>query len=218
MALPDRLFVSTDGALYDTAAEDWSRRAPVRRRYNILTSEVTDMQDVKAALRHGPYAFPGGYPHYFVTRDGVALSFDSVRKMLYQVADDFQHDASTGWRIAAIVPNFEDDDLVCDHSGEKIPSAYGAGDESQDDDAPMAWAVGANVSGFMPDSEPVHYADWTDARRGLIDLIGQAREAYEEDSAEDAAFQTMLDALRAVPDEAEFNWGAVGYRWWLERL
>jgi hypothetical protein len=31
-------------------------------------------------LEAGPYAFPGGYPRFFITADGEALSFESARK------------------------------------------------------------------------------------------------------------------------------------------
>ena len=27
-----------------------------------------------------PYAWPGGYPRYFITNDGVALSYDAARE------------------------------------------------------------------------------------------------------------------------------------------
>ena len=77
------------------------------------------------ALDAGPYAWPGGYPVYFITHDGAALSFEAVREQFAQVVWDFINDASTGWRVCACEINYENDDLTCDHTGELIESAYG---------------------------------------------------------------------------------------------
>ena len=30
------------------------------------------------SLEYGPYAWPGGYPLFFITKDGAALSFDAA--------------------------------------------------------------------------------------------------------------------------------------------
>lgn len=130
MPLPAHLFASDDGHLYDTRDPDWSKRPPLRSRYkqHFGRGAPVTLSDVKAALRAGPYAWPGGYPLYFVTRDGAALSFEAVTEQFLNVAWDFLKDASTGWRIDGLATNEENGDLYCDHSGKKIPAAYG-GDE-----------------------------------------------------------------------------------------
>ena len=129
--LPGHLFVSSgDGSLYDTREEGWSGKRPVRLHYN-GHFPIEGLRDVKACLRAGPYAWPGGYPLYFVTRDGAALSFDAAMKQFHSVASDFLDDCSTGWRIVACQVNYEDADLTCDHTGKRIPSAYG--DDDNDD-------------------------------------------------------------------------------------
>lgn len=71
--------------------------------------------DVKRALKAGPYAWPGGYPQFFLMRDGAALSFEAMRER-------FREEARS---VAAIAINWEDDSLTCDHTGKLIPSAYG---------------------------------------------------------------------------------------------
>ncbi|UTU07692.1 hypothetical protein CcrC1_gp007 [Caulobacter phage C1] len=211
MALPEHLFIADHGDLYDTRVEGWSAKAPLRRAYRVALPKIESMGHVKAALRYGDTTDLGGYPLYFVTRDGAALSFESARKMLYQIALDFQADASTGWRIAAVQINYEDGDLRCDHSGERIPCAY-------NDPEVMAWASGSNVSGFMPDNEPSHHATWEEARDALKQDIEFAREACEEGSEEDGQFAHVLDVLATLQEGAEFNYGANGYRWWVEKL
>lgn len=137
MSLPAHLFVSSDGALYDMRDANWNKRPPVRRYYTSPRGaegpKGWTLTDVKAALRAGPYTDVGGYPLYFVTRDGAALSFEAAREQFRQVAWDFLKDASTGWRIDGLEINYEDFDLRCDHTGARIPAAY-EDDDGQPDE------------------------------------------------------------------------------------
>lgn len=54
---------------------------------------------IKGYLRNGAYAWPGGYPIYYVTRDGGVLCPDCVRKNWSQVVYDHLHKCNTGWRV-----------------------------------------------------------------------------------------------------------------------
>ena len=81
-------------------------------------------QELKQALRAGPYAWPGGYPLYFITSDGEPLSFAAVRENYRQVLDAMRHGNRDGWGVVAITANWEDGELYCAHTGERIPSAY----------------------------------------------------------------------------------------------
>ena len=126
MAMKEHYFISdSDGALYDTRDAGWSS-APLRPNYKWHHSEIETVADLKATLRAGAYAWPGGYPLFFATADGAALSFTTARKefrtIASAIADD---DKSGGWRIEACGINFENGGLVCGHSGETIESAYG---------------------------------------------------------------------------------------------
>jgi hypothetical protein len=86
-----------------------------------MTMKLTE---IKRELRDGPYAWPGGYPKFFITYDGAALSFAAVREQFREVCwASLNHD-DTGWLIEAVDINYEDAGLVCDHTGERIPSAY----------------------------------------------------------------------------------------------
>ncbi len=122
--LPGYMFISSvDGALHDTRDSCWSSR-PLRENYCRTYGAIESVADLKATLRAGEHAWPGGYPLYFVTADGAALSFDSARKEFRQIADSISHGWSDGWRIVASAINYEDSELFCDHSGERIPAAY----------------------------------------------------------------------------------------------
>lgn len=91
--------------------------------------------DFNKALESGPYAWPGMYPLYFVTADGAALSWQAAIEEQNLIRDSiidhpFNGDRwpvySDGWRVVAMEVNYEDDDLYCDHTGEKIESAHGS--------------------------------------------------------------------------------------------
>lgn len=125
--IPDHLFVgdSTNGALYDTRQPDWSRKAPLRPIYRYTFATIENAAQLKATLRNGAYACPGGYPLFFITADGAALSFEAVRaelrQCLYSLHTSNRRD---GWHIVACDINYEDGELYCAHSGERIESAY----------------------------------------------------------------------------------------------
>jgi hypothetical protein len=81
--------------------------------------------DLKQALRAGPYAWPGGYPLFFLTADGSVLSFAAVREELRQVLCAVrQPGTDPWWEIVAIGTNWEEPDLCCEHTGQLIPCAY----------------------------------------------------------------------------------------------
>jgi hypothetical protein len=124
---PAHMFISdSDGGLYDTRRANWSAD-PIRPAYRKTFASIETPQQLLATLRAGEFAWPGGYPKFFVTSDGAALSFASVLRQLPSVLSairDFQND---GWRVIGCQINWEDCELTCDHSGERIASAYGEG-------------------------------------------------------------------------------------------
>lgn len=68
------------------------------------------------------YAWPGGYPVYYVTKDCGVLCPDCARMAdregLTGDPDDSQ------WFIVGTDINWEDPDLTCDHCSKRIESAY----------------------------------------------------------------------------------------------
>ncbi len=80
---------------------------------------------IKFRLRIGQYAWTGGYPLYFITSDGAALSYRAVRENWREVVSaHLSNDTRCGWHIAGVEINYEDPDLYCEHTGERIESAY----------------------------------------------------------------------------------------------
>ena len=90
--------------------------------------EINSISDFRAAVRNGPYAWPGGYPLFFVMDDCGVMSFEvaarrgTTRRLILESLRDNLND---GWRPVAIEINYDNNDLYCCISGNKIESAYG---------------------------------------------------------------------------------------------
>lgn len=97
----------------------------LRENYCYHHGIIRSVADLKASIRAGKHAWPGGYPLYFYTSDGAALSFEAVEENFRQVADSVRNKLNDGWRVIGCDINYEDADLVCAHTGEKIECAYG---------------------------------------------------------------------------------------------
>lgn len=121
---PSHLFVGCSGELYDTRRQNWAELPPLRAIYERQFSKIKTAAQLKATLRAGECAWPGGYPLYFITSDGGALAFATVRDNLRAVLDSIKTRAGDGWRVVACEVNWEDPDLYDDHTGERIASAY----------------------------------------------------------------------------------------------
>lgn len=89
------------------------------------------LRDIKEAIRQ-PYAWPGGYPQYFVCADGEPLSIKDARENWREIAHTHILTAKHGpkgysdpqWTIVACEVNWEDQHLFSAHSGEAIECAY----------------------------------------------------------------------------------------------
>jgi hypothetical protein len=70
-----------------------------------------------------PYQWPGGYPRFFITADAESMSFAAAREnqKLVEAAMD---DPTSDWRVIGCDVNWEDDAMVCVHTGERIECAY----------------------------------------------------------------------------------------------
>ena len=85
---------------------------------------IKTISDFRRAYRHGPCAWPGGYPLYFITSDGGALSFEAVKQERRNILDSIATGCDDGWRVVGMDINYEDGNLFCDHLNERIESAY----------------------------------------------------------------------------------------------
>ncbi len=87
---------------------------------------IKSVGDFRKAIRSGPYAWPGGYPIYFVTADGEALSFSAAKAEKRNILEALaSKDINSSWMICGADINWESNDLFCGHTGKQIESAYG---------------------------------------------------------------------------------------------
>ena len=75
-------------------------------------------------LTQGAFAWPGGYPLFFITSDGGCLSFEAAKENAELIRAAIAEKSGNGWQITNCVVNWEDAELYCDHTGQRIPSAY----------------------------------------------------------------------------------------------
>lgn len=85
-----------------------------------------NVKDLKNCLRNGPYAWPGGYPVYFVTVEGETLSHKAVKAHVCDVLRSTlgYRGGSSEWNLIGMEINWEDAALYCADNGERIESAY----------------------------------------------------------------------------------------------
>ena len=118
MKLPDHLSVF-EGDLWDNRSKP-SRI--VRSNYSKHVRDIKTADDVKACLRAGPYAWPGGYECFFITSDGAVLSFEGARKGFRQIVGSLHDgDHGTGWHVCGLGCTADEDETpVCEHTGKEI--------------------------------------------------------------------------------------------------
>lgn len=94
------------------------------------------VRQLLADLRSGPYTSVGCYPTFFLASDGEVLSHKAVRENIWRVARDTRDHAAgglrghSGWAIVGFGVNWEDPDMHCADSGERIESAYAEPEET----------------------------------------------------------------------------------------
>lgn len=71
------------------------------------TTQYTATQFLKT-LAQGPFAWPGGYPLFFITSDGESLSFETAEENKEQILDAIWEGDSSGWRVIGCEANWED--------------------------------------------------------------------------------------------------------------
>lgn len=111
--------------------------------------QIKTPKDFGNALKEGPYAWPGGYPIFFLTSDGGALSFATAWNERDQIVQAIVDKDNSGWRVVGSDVNWEDPELYDDHTSNRIESAY-AEDDAQGE----------------VDEIPKSYNEWRLRRRG----------------------------------------------------
>ncbi len=75
------------------------------------------------------YAWPGGYPLFYLCSDSGTLCPECVTKNRSQVFRSTHERSHDGWAVEAIDVNWESE-MYCDNCSKEIESAYGPVTES----------------------------------------------------------------------------------------
>lgn len=74
------------------------------------------------------FAWPGGYPLYYVFTDGGCICPGCVNENIAEIDSANRtgrpFNSHGGWAVIAMDVNYEDAELRCDHCSELIPAAY----------------------------------------------------------------------------------------------
>lgn len=103
------------GKTFDEAIQHW----PQERIYCI------------EGMEWEKYAWPGGYPLYYLTKDGGCLCSKCANENLEQTLGD-----DPAWKIEQVDINYEDTTLYCDNCQEMVESAYEESEDGTSDDGP----------------------------------------------------------------------------------
>ena len=78
--------------------------------------EIKDQRELGKVLRHGRWAWPGGYEMFYVTHDGGLLCNPCVIQELNSILDSISNDINDGWKVVGYGSTAElEDRTVCDH-------------------------------------------------------------------------------------------------------
>ena len=86
---------------------------------------INTVADYRKSVKHGKYAWPGGYPLFYVMSDGDPLCCDCSRSERRSIIDSIAHQSNDGWNTVALTVNWEEQGLMCCHCNKVIESAYG---------------------------------------------------------------------------------------------
>ena len=102
-------FASDDGKLYTSAPEFKVLRAV----YSGHFAEIRNGAQMRASLRAGSHAFPGGYAIAYVTSDGSLLCPQCVRRELRNITQAIRSHANDGWRVVGCAVECDTDSTEC---------------------------------------------------------------------------------------------------------
>ena len=127
--LPSHFYVSDRGELFDTRESNWLHNESLRSNYSRTHREIASVADLKATIRAGSYAWPGGYPIALFMSDGGCMSFKTAREEFSYLVDalrDYKTNKheSSGWRPIGCDVLWEGEEFDC-HTGEPLETAYG---------------------------------------------------------------------------------------------
>lgn len=97
----------------------------IRKNYKFTFQTIENRHQLRATIRAGGTAWPGGYPIFLLFGDVEPCCFDCANREYARIARDMKDGSDSSFRIIGAEINYENDDLYCAHCNIKIESAYG---------------------------------------------------------------------------------------------
>lgn len=96
----------------------------VRSHYSYTYSRIENSHQLRATIRNGGFAWPGGYPLYLICADSEALCFKCAKQEYKSLARGMRGHGKQ-WTVLGCEINYERNDLFCAHCNAQIEPAYG---------------------------------------------------------------------------------------------
>lgn len=112
-----RRFGAANGGAKDLY--DVKRHVETRRQHAALGTVAWFL----GTLADGRYA-DGGYPKFWLVSDGETLSYAACLANCGRIARSIRDGSQDGWRVVACDVNWEDPEMLCADTGDRIESAY----------------------------------------------------------------------------------------------
>lgn len=85
---------------------------------------IRNVHQLAMVVANGAYAWPGGYPIYFLAADGEPVCFQCVKQNKAETYAAFEEGGDREWLMVVADINWEDPDKFCAHCENRIESAY----------------------------------------------------------------------------------------------
>jgi hypothetical protein len=126
----DIIYDPSTGEVDETAVEHLSESKKPRGRK--LNEDARPRPEPDENGEYPAYAWPGGYPVYYIMKDNGVLCPDCVNNERPKHLDD-EYPDDDQWIVAGQDINYEDADLYCDHCNEKIECAYCEDEDNEEE-------------------------------------------------------------------------------------
>lgn len=82
------------------------------------------VRDLVRSLREGRFTSYGCYPRFWLTSEGATVSHAAIMADVWTFARATRDQSKDGFCVVACDVNWEDPNMICDVTGERIESAY----------------------------------------------------------------------------------------------
>ena len=79
------------------------------------------------------------------------------------------------------------------------------------------WSSGWNVSGYLPEVEPMNFPTWVEARDALVEALHEAMDVSMSDE-EATLYDAAIADLNTAEEGIDWCWRVGNYVWWVQQI